>query len=323
MKNVIPVVALSLAFALQGCGKQDSGPVPTPTSPSAGEVTSGRVTPAVKETPEASWNKKAQAYIRINNSLTDFNAPRNAAFARWAEEARAKVEKGDYKSIRGGTSNFGDSFTRDLKAALDNPAAMPEVDAAARALLDTVQKYLPNWKNLEQYNTAKKYEDDNGAAGKQMLPMYKGGIANINAALDQFSRRVDVIAKESSDKTMASLKAEGKLLELHNMEAMAAARAVADTFNDLDDFKNPQKIAQANAQLLVMETKLNEMKAEHEKRKAESPKSLPMIDQYDSIYSSLTSFAGKYRESRKDPEKFNDAVQEFNRAIESNNRMRI
>ena len=323
MKNAIPVIALSFAFVLQGCGKQDSSPATASAPPSPSAATAARVPPAAKAAPEASWDRKAQAYIQINNGLTDFNSPRNAAFAQWAEEARARVEKGDYKSIRGGTSNFGDSFIRDLKAALNNSASMPEADAAAQNLLDVVQKYLPNWKSLEQYNTAKKYEDDNGAAGKQMLPMYKEGIQQINAALSEFSAKVDVIARESSAKTMAALKSEGKLLELYNMEAMAAARAVADTFTDAADFKNQAKIAQANAQLQTMETKLTEMKAEHEKRKAESPKSLPMIDQYDSVISSLTSFAGKYRESRKDPAKFNDAIQEFNRAIESSNRMRI
>ncbi|RYZ84142.1 MAG: DUF3829 domain-containing protein, partial [Proteobacteria bacterium] len=236
-------------------------------------------------------------------------------------EAREKVEKGDFKAIRGGTSNFNDSFVRDIKAALDNPAKMPETDATAKILLDTVQQYLPNWKALEEYNTAKKFEDDNGAEGKRMLPMYREGIEKINAALSQFSEKVDVIAKESSAKIMARYKSDGKLLELYNAEAMAAARSVADSFNESDDFKDPQKLAKANSQLTVMEAKLTEMKAEHEKRKTESPKSLPMIDQYDSIYGSLTSFAGKYRESRKDPENFNDAIQEFNRAIESNNRM--
>ena len=322
-RKIAPLAALCAVLALSGCGKQESGPATQTANAVSVDATPAAKRPSPQATQEESWNNKAQAYIKINNSLSDFNAPRNAAFARWAEEARAKVEKGDFKSIRGGTSNFGDSFVRDIKNALDIPAAMPEADQSARNLLDTVQKYLPNWKNLEQYNTAKKFEDDNGAAGKQMLPQYKEGIEKINAALDQFSKSVDVVAKESSARTMASFKSEGKLLELYNMEAMAAARAVADTFNDLTDFKNPQKIAQANAQLQVMEAKLTDMKSEHEKRKAESPKSLPMIDQYDSIYSTLTSFAGKYRESRKDPEKFNDAIQEFNRAIESNNRMKI
>jgi len=320
-KKVLPVAAACMILALQACGKDDSRQE-TAVSP-AGAVNPSPVKPeaAATSSVEASWNQKAQAYIRINNELADFNSPDNAALARWAAEAQAKVEKGDFKAIRGGTANFGDAFVRDIKAALNNPASMPETDGAARNLLDTVQKYLPNWKKLEEYNTAKKFEDDNGAEGRTMLPMYREGIEKINIALDQFSKKVDGVAKEASAKVMARYKSDGKLLELYNMEAMAAARKIVNTFGSAEDFKNPQKIATANEQLSMMEAKLTEMKTEHEKRKVESPKTLPMIDQYDSIYSALTSFAGKYRESRKEPVQFNEAVQEFNRAVESNNRM--
>lgn len=320
-QRILPFALACLTLALQGCGKQDS-------KQQAAEAPSAAVTqPSVRsegtqpDRTEVSWDQKAQAYIRINNELADFDTPANAAFAKWAAEARAKVEKGDFKAIRGGTSQFGDAFVRDMKAALDKPASMPETDAAAKNLLDTVQKYLPNWKRLEEYNTAKKFEDDNGAEGKKMLPMYIEGVDKITLALNQFSQQVDGMAKEASAKVMARYQSAGKILELYNMQAIAAARNIADTFSSLDDFKNAQKITKANEQLAVMEAKLADMKTEHEKRKAESPKSLPMIDQYDSVYSSLTSFAGKYRESRKEPMKFNEAIQDFNRAIESNNRM--
>ncbi|MCZ2497882.1 DUF3829 domain-containing protein [Xylophilus sp. Kf1] len=318
---LLPVAVACLVFSLQACDQRNGKPE-TPTAPS---TTSGK-TPessaaAAPRPAEAAWDQKAQAYIRINNELSDFNSPSNAALARWAAEARAKVGKGDFKAIRGGTSNFGDAFTRDMKAALDNPASMPEADAAARNLLETVQKYLPNWKKLEEYNTAKKFEDDGGAEGRKMLPMYQEGMERINSALSQFSEKVDGVARDASAKVMARYKNDGKLLELYNLEAIAAARSVANTFGSVEDFKDSQKVDKANAQLTIMETKLTDMKTEHEKRKAESPKSLPMIDQYDAVYSALTSFAGKYRESRINPVAFNEAVEEFNRAIESNNRM--
>ena len=319
---IAPVcIAIAAAICLQACGKQDA-PSPAATAPAVtarSEPTEAAGKPA--RNIEAEWNDKAQAYIRINNELADFNSSSNAALERWAAEARAKVEKGDFKAIRGGTSRFGDYFARDIKAALASPADTPAVDAAARNLLETVQKYLPNWKRLEEYNTAKKFEDDNGAEGRNMLPAYKEGIGKINIAIDQFSVQVDALAREASARVMARYKASGKLLELYNMEAITAARSVANTFTQREDFKDQGKIIRANAQLLIMENKLTEMRAEHERRKAESPKSLPMIDQYDSIYSSLTAFAGKYRESRKEPQLFNEAVEEFNRAVESNNRM--
>ena len=322
LSGIAPVcIAVAAALCLQACGKQDAPPAAATTPPASASNVPAEAGGKPARNIEAEWNEKAQAYIKINNELADFNSSSNAALAQWAAEGRAKVDKGDFKAIRGGTSRFGDYFVRDIKAALAIPADTPAVDAAAKNLLETVQKYLPNWKRLEEYNTAKKFEDDNGAEGRNMLPAYKEGIEKINIAIDQFSEQVDALAREASARVMARYKASGKLLELYNMEAIAAARSVANTFTQREDFKDQAKIGKANGQLQVMENKLAEMKAEHEKRKAESPKSLPMIDQYDSIYSSLTAFAGKYRESRKEPQVFNEAVEEFNRAVESNNRM--
>lgn len=323
------VAAGCLVLGLAACGKTNdkpaasttAAPATTAAAPAAG--TQGRPSAPAASADQASeqWDKKAQAYIQINNRLIKFNGSINDTFARWAEQAREKVAKGDFKAIRTDTHYFDDSFVKNIKAALDNPASMPAADAAARNLLEAVQKYVPNWKSLEEYNKAKKYEDDNGAEGKRMLPMYIEGVDKIKAALDQFSAAVDDVAKESNAKALAAYKASGKLLEMYRSEALTAARTIADTFSSAKDFKDPAKIEKANAQLAVMETKLTDMRAEHEKRKTESPKSLPMIDRYDSIYSSLTAFAGNYREARKNPQKFNDAIGKFNDAIDASNMM--
>lgn len=312
-----------LALALTACGK--SGEAPGAQAPGASTapaaVSKAKASPATADQADALWDKKAQAYIRMNNSLTGFNSSMTSVHAKWAAQAEEKVKNGDFKSIRGGLTHFDDSFVKNVKEALDNPAPMPEVDAAAKALLDVTQQYLPNWKSLEEYNKAKRYEDDNGAEGKRMLPMYREGIEKINAALAEFSARVDVVARESTARVTAKYKANGQLMELNKMEALAAARSIADTFSSAKDFKDKDKIEKANAQLVVMEAKLVDMKAEHAKRKAESPDSLPRMDRYESVYSELTSFAGKYREARKNPEKFNDAIKGFNKAVDASNMM--
>lgn len=308
---------LTLALALTACGKSDAPPA-AGTAPAAAAA---KAKPASADQADVQWDKKAQAYIRMNNSLTGFNNSINSVHAKWAAQAVEKVKNGDFKSIRSGITHFDDSFVKNIKEAIDTPTRMPEVDAAAQALLDVTQQYLPNWKSLEEYNKAKRYEDDNGAEGKRMLPMYREGIEKINAALAAFSASVDVVAQESTARVTAKYKANGQLMELYKMEALAAARSIADTFESSKDFKDKDKLDKANAQLVVMEAKLVDMKAEHAKRKAESPDSLPRIDRYDSIYSELTSFAGKYREARKNPEKFNDAIKGFNKAIDESNRM--
>jgi hypothetical protein len=314
-------IALGCAvLALAACGKKDEPPAaPAAKAPARPAATSRP--PAPEATPEQQWEKKAKAYIQLNNRLQDFSHQPIEAFARQRARERAQVAQGDFKAIRTDTHYFGDSFVKNLQAALDTPADMPAADAAARQLLQATQQYLPNWKSLQDYNKAKKYEDDNGAEGKRMLPMYVEGIERINDALQKFSTAVDAVAKESNARAMAAYKASGKLLELYRSEALTAARAVADTFSSAADFKNPAKIEHANAQLAVMEAKLADMRAEHDKRKAESPKSLPMLDRHDDIHSKLTAFAGHYREARKNPQKFNDAIASFNGAIDASNMM--
>lgn len=319
-----------LFLGLAACGdKAEKAGGPTPAAPVANAATPSTGTQSRPSSPAApgadtaaqQWDKKAQAYIQLNNRLLKFNGHVNETFAQWAAQARAKVAKGDFKAIRTDAHYFDDAFVKNIKAALDNPASMPAADAAARNLLDSTQKYVPNWKSLEEYNKAKKFEDDSGAEGKRMLPMYVEGVDKLTEALKQFSAAVDGVAKEANDKALAAYKANGKLLELYRSEALNAARAVADTFSSAKDFKDATKLESANAQLAVMENKLAEMRAEHEKRKTESPKSLPTMDRYDSIYSSLTAFAGSYREARKNPQKFNDAIGKFNDAIEASNMM--
>ena len=318
--KLLAALFVSLGFMLSGCGDSDK----PAANASAAKPQDAKPAEKKAEKPsnsEADWQAKTQAYIRLNNRLIGFNSQRNETFAKWAAASEEKVKKGDFKSIRSDSHYFSDSVVKDLQTAVDLPGNIPEVDAAAKNLLAVVAKYLPNWKELESYNKSKKYEDDKGAKGEQMLPMYREGIEALRKATSEFDAKVDVIAKQSHEKALAKYKAEGKLLEMHTWEAMGAAQKIIESFESADDLKNQAKIEAANAQLAIMETNVDAMKAEHAKRKAEAPKSLPMIDRYDSVQSSLVDFAGKYREARKNPRSFNDAVGKYNDAISALNMM--
>ena len=310
---------------ITGCGKADTSAVAAMSSSSASTPTvaagTAKSTKASNETPEDQWESKAQSYIQINNRLASFSTPTNEFFARSFAAAKERVRQGNFKSIRSDTSYFDDSFVKRMTDALIKPGDMPALDGAARQLLDATNKYMPNWVALEAYNKAKKYEDDNGEKGKEMLPAYREGMDKIDAALAIFSAQVDTVAKEANERLTAHYKANGKLMELNKLQAMTAARAIADAFDSQKDLKDKAKIDAANAQLAVMEDKIEQMKVEHAKRKSEDPKSLPTIDRYDRVFEKLTSFAGKYRAARKSPVEFNAAIEEFNSAIEENNLM--
>jgi hypothetical protein len=317
MKRTIVIALIAgLSIAMGGCGQSDRG---------AADAKAGADKEAEASEEGASaddaWSEKVQAYIDIGNRMRGFLSQMNPQFAIWAEQDKEKVARGDFKEIRTDSHYFSDSDIKNIKEALAMPGETPELDKAAKALLAAVEKYMPNWKALQDYNQAKRYEDDAGAKGKDMLTQYVEGIAAIEKAAGDLSNQIDIAAKIEHEKTLAQFKADGKLLEMHTWEAMGSAEKVIDLFNENDDFKNQDKIKQADGYIASMETSIEALKKEHAKRKAEDAESLPMIDRYDGVVSELNAMAGAYRESRKDPSKFNEAVGAYNDAVDALNMM--
>lgn len=309
-KSLCLALLVSVGVTLSGCG--DSSP-----SGDQKNAKNAAASAAKKSAGGAAWDEKAQKYIRLNNRLISFLA--NNRSKRLSADA---VKKGNFKDIRTDSWIFNNSFVNDLKAAIALPGAFPEeVDNSAKKLLAAIEKYVPTWNQLQEYNKSKKYEDDSGAKGKELLAIYIEGIEALQQAGQALDKQVDLIAKEAHQKALAEYKKTGRLLEMHTLEAMGAAEKIIEMFDSTDDFKDQAKIDAANAQLALMETNLEAMKAEHAKRKEKNPKSLPSIDRYDSIHNKLIAFAGIYRESRKQPSRFNDAVKEYNQAVEEKNRM--
>lgn len=324
------LLAVAIAAVLPACKQSESGPTKATNQSEAGSGRSGSVASSAKpEDADGAWMEKVNKYISVANSLRSFNQRGiTEASERWRQEAIEKARKGDFTKIRTNSHLFENNVD-DLQAVLAMPAATPAADAAAKQLLEAVQKYLPNWKALEAYNKSRKFEDDAGAEGKRMLTEYLTGIDAIESALATFNAEVDGLSKQMQEKNAAKFAAEGKMLELHTLNALGAGEKILGVFESEDDFKNPAKIEQANGYLAEMEKAIEGIRAEHAKRKAadqavtdRSQRTLPMSDQYNSIASNLERMAGTYREARKNPQRFNDAVRNYNGAVDSYNRMR-
>lgn len=316
--NRSTTIILIAALSLTGVGCDKLGKAATEAAAQAADQSEGK---ADASNADDDWSEKVQAYIKVGNSLRGFSSAMNGQFAIWRAEAAEKASKGDFKEIRTDSHFFDDSDIKNIKEALAMAGETPELDKAANDLLAALNQYLPNWKELQDYNKAKRYEDDAGAKGKAMLPMYLEGIAKIEASVEALSSQIDAAAKIEHEKTVARFKADGQLLEMHTWEAMGSAEKVIDQFAEADDFKDAAKIKQADANIASMEASIAALKQEYVKRKAEDAKSLPMIDRYDTVISELNEMAGEYRESRKDPSKFNDAVQSYNYAVDALNMM--
>jgi hypothetical protein len=310
--KIIAALIAGLSLAIAGCDK-------TSQPATAGQAQEDGKADA--SSADDAWSEKVQAYIKVGNRLRGFSSAANEQFSIWRAEAAEKAKAGDFKEIRTDSHYFSDSDIKNIKDAVAMSGKMPELDKAANDLLAALNQHLPNWNDLQEYNKAKRYEDDAGAKGKQMLPMYLEGIAKIEGAVDALQAQIDAAAKVEHEKTVARFRADGQLLEMHTWEAMGSAEKVVDQFNDIEDLKDPAKVKQADANIAAMETSIVAIKREYTKRKAEDAESLPTIDRYDSVISELNEFAGHYRDARKDPEKFNDVVGSYNDAIDALNMM--
>lgn len=293
------LASVLLIVALTGCGKQLSqtaSRTPNDTTANAAEKAAENGARCLTS-PEASLDKKHKTYEDIYFSVKGFLP--DDTFAERAARDRDKPRKGNFRAIRNDTFRFDDPFVRQIKAAVAAQPSMPAADAAAQNLLEVVEKYLPNWKKLDDYNKSKGFEHDNGAEGRRMLPMYREGDEKLLAAVSQFEEAFeDLLRVQLAKRTM---------LEFHASEALGYAEALVSIFKSKNDFNNKANITRANNLVLYVEADLAKLQAEHAKQKAESPDSLPTYDYYESIHSALTSVVGKYRESRTNPELFEGA----------------
>lgn len=315
------ILFTGLSLTITGCGKLAKKVEQTVTPEAQSASTPAAQSAAAPASADDAWSEKVNAYIKVNNRTAKFLSTTNSTFAEWRARDAEKVAKGDFKAIRTDTHTFDSGTIQNLKAAVAMAGQTPEIDQAANELIAAVEQYLPVWQELVDYNKSKKYEDDNGTKGKNLLASYREGFGKIEAAVKNLDAQVDAAAKKEHEKTLAKFKAEGKLLEMHTWQAMGSAEKIVETFNSNADLKNPAKIEAANKNLADMEASVASLKTEHAARKASGDKSLPMIDRYDSIVSDLTELAGHYREARKDPSKLNDAIDDYNDAVDDLNMM--
>lgn len=189
------------------------------------------------------------------------------------------------------------------------PGNLHDLDNAANAYAAILTEYLPNWLELKAYNRAKKYEDDAGAKGKELLPKYNEGQAKLIIAQENFEVAAKAAIDEESVKRIAEYKSKGLLLELHTAQALEKAEQMLAIFDELDDFKNQAKIDQANMLLAELDAELEAMDKEIKERRSK------LNSPWGDVYSSLIDFTGEYRAARKDPKRYDDMVRKYNRAV--------
>ena len=266
------------------------------------------------ESGDTAYVNKVSGYVGINNDFVSYwrgGMLDSSYFQEQRAKAKAKVEKGDFKLI-----TSGDSLDRAAEKIAKHQekyagTELAELDKAAKALADTINQYRPKWKELEEYNKAKRYEDDNGAKGKELLPNYLEAQTKIREAYEAFDGIAKQEAKKAKEIRIAQMKKEGLTYDLYTEEALAKAEQIVELFGDEKSLKDKAKIEEGNQLLVEMEKDLEELKKAAEEKK----ESL-------SLHDSMIRFTAEYREFRKTPSarNYNDLVSKYNSTVESYNR---
>ena len=313
------------ALFLTACDKDNSSASKPADPNNAKPASSAPATPAnaaKSATPSPSadeeWSAKVNEHIKLANKLRGFVWVDNSVLRDLAAKREAKARAGDFKEIRTDDHIFGDAVEK-VKKILSMKGDTPDADKAAAELQAAVEQHLPNWKKLIDYNTSKKYEDDKGEAGKKMLTEYIAATDALKKTVDNYSAKVDVLSRQLHDKTVEKFKANGQLLEMHVMQGMGHAERILDLFGNAADFKNAAKIEQGNKLLVELEKEIDAAKAEYDKRKAANDSKDWNLNTLNTVVDTLKSFAGYYREARKNPQAFNNAINAYNSAVNSYN----
>lgn len=175
---------------------------------------------------------------------------------------------------------------------------------------------------LDDYNAAKKYEDDNGKLGQELLPEYirleKSLQQNYLTLLQATQETEHLIESKMRKEYMAN----GDTLALDAVDSINHAVKITDLFNNEEDLNNPETINQANELLAKLDKNLEAIKAQCIE-KTVTTKSNDCV-RYKAMYTPMINFTANYRDFRKGGEyaerRYNSMITQLNYAIDKYNK---
>jgi len=257
---------------------------------------------------------KLNAYTTALNTLIgEYGLAKT--LSNYAEEDVAHKGVTDSTSIYDGRL---DEARTELKTARNLPGAMSDVDASADKVLSDLDRVLARMTGLKAYYTSKGFKEDGGARGKAEDPLlqadFKAGVAD----LDRLNGIVDARRKVRARAELAMLKARGDHLGYDTKLALQEAETVVGLFKTPADLKNPAILAQADAQIALMNKVLADQRQDLIKARQDDkgPNSY-RLDNYGRIADGLNKFIGDYRDLKQNgtPQAINSAIADFNDAV--------
>ena len=174
------VVALAVATLLvAGCGRDAANPASPPPGipahPASATATDARAT-----AHRALAERVRPALIRRGGATRDRRAT-----------ADERTRLGAFWLARTDLHHFDAAFRQQAGAILAVAGDTPAADAALQRLLAQLDRHLPAWRALHDYNAAGTLQVDFGIEGRRRLPQYVAAIDAIEAAAYAYLDVVD------------------------------------------------------------------------------------------------------------------------------------
>lgn len=254
MKHVLSTAALavSVTLALSACGNKSADPAKAAAAPASTADTQA-------EDAEQALTAKLNAYIECYNDVDSGIQRGIGYYTGWMKDPKAGPTGREDRPIGPPDLEVSDLASCDaaIPTALAAQPALAELDAAAKAYLDSLHTLQPLTHAAHDYYKREDYQDDGYARGKQMHAPLMDALAAFAQASDTFSNALDAENDRAQQTQLQALeKQEGRTRAYYRLAIMLEAKSLMDLMSD-DDFD----IAQGRAKLAAFNSIADEAHA--------------------------------------------------------------
>ncbi|MDB5821191.1 MAG: hypothetical protein JWQ11_4831 [Rhizobacter sp.] len=320
-------IGLSL---LAACGDKTAGTPESIPTPVIVESTPAADAPA--QTADK-LNRYTEAYNKLADTLG-----LEETFKAYREQNVPEARTSDTLIVSDGWIGTANESLRLARAAPGQ--GLKDLDARADTLIDALGKLTTQLQDLEIYYKTKAYVQDDLARGKSEHASLMASFEASEAAAKGFDEVLGNYQHARAQARLERLKASGDALRYQTALAMEQAAPLFKLFKDPADFRNPDLLKQADAQVVELEKTLVEQ------RRVMTQKGMPVAAAsasadtreevntgkatvstaavpakpgapYAELGSHLSSMIANYREMKHsgDPSDFASMVDDYNAAI--------
>lgn len=264
---------------------------------------------------------KYNAYVNLSNDLSFIWIKEFKLDQQQEDKRQERLNQGDYTAVIFSKTLLSD-IQKKADKAVNLPGQVASIDETAKKIQSDLTALIVIKAQLDDYNAAKKYEDDNGKLGQELLPEYirleKSLQQNYLTLLQATQETEHLIESEMRKEYMAN----GDTLALDAVDSINHAVKITDLFNNEEDLNNPETINQANELLAKLDKNLEAIKAQCIE-KTVTTKSNDCV-RYKAMYTPMINFTANYRDFRKGGEyaerRYNSMITQLNYAIDKYNK---